>query len=59
MTNNSISPLFKEEDVFARIWVLGCYDLKITKELWNNKKLRMNLIKCIDNASKQKDEQDG
>ena len=41
------------EEVIARIWVLGKYDLKITPEIWHNKQLRKNLIKCIDESMKQ------
>ena len=41
------------DEVFARIWVLDRYDLKITPEIWGNKKLKKALLKNIDVAMKQ------
>ena len=41
------------DEAFSRIWVFGRYDLKITPEIWSNKKLKKALLKNIDVAMKQ------
>jgi len=41
------------EKIIGRIWVLDKYDLKITPEIWKDKKLKKALLRCIDESVKE------